>query len=181
MVVGAGLVPLLAQIIEVRHENRLYALSKTMQLLDNILYGYVTSFQLFCNARGIDILVGRIEVGHLSLLFCVLVDIPGFQYEVDLGLEEHGEGKPSAEVPISHGELQPDATGPDVAQLSNAGKISVARATVLKHVMRSMHRMMQSSGTSEGLRGLLDSSLLRSTKKVMENRDVFGANVLAMG
>lgn len=72
MVVGAGLVPLLAQIIEVRHENRLYALSKTMQLLDNILYGYVTSFQLFCNARGIDILVGRIEVGHLSLPFVCL-------------------------------------------------------------------------------------------------------------
>ena len=63
----------------------------------------------------------------------------------------------------------------------STGKISVGRATVLKHIMRSMHRMMQSSGTSEGLRGLLDSSLLQSVKKVMANRVVFGANVLAIG
>jgi hypothetical protein len=41
--------------------------------------------------------------------------------------------------------------------------------------------MMQSSGTSEGLRGLLDSSLLQSVKKVMATRNVFGANVLAIG
>lgn len=44
-----------------------------------------------------------------------------------------------------------------------------------------MHRMMQSSGTSEGLRGLLDSSLVQSVKKVMTSRSIFGANVLAIG
>ena len=44
-----------------------------------------------------------------------------------------------------------------------------------------MHRMMQSSGTSEGLRGLLDSSLLKSVKKIMENRSVFGPTVLPIG
>ena len=33
MVVGAGLIPLLIQIIEVRQPNRLFAISKTMQLL----------------------------------------------------------------------------------------------------------------------------------------------------
>lgn len=62
MVVSAGLIPLLVQVIENRLPSRLYALSKTMQLLDNILYGYTNAFQLFCNARGIDVLVGRIEV-----------------------------------------------------------------------------------------------------------------------
>lgn len=61
MVVSAGLIPLLVQVIENRLPNRLYALSKTMQLLDNILYGYTNAFQLFCNARGIEVLVGRIE------------------------------------------------------------------------------------------------------------------------
>ena len=44
-----------------------------------------------------------------------------------------------------------------------------------------MHRMMQASGTSEGLRGLLDSSLVQSVKKLLANRGVFGANVLAIG
>ncbi|KAI0326605.1 DUF913-domain-containing protein [Cubamyces sp. BRFM 1775] len=43
-----------------------------------------------------------------------------------------------------------------------------------------MHRMMQPSGTSEGLRGLLDSTLLKSVKKVMQNRAIFGPSVLAL-
>ena len=51
---------------------------------------------------------------------------------------------------------------------SSEGKLSVARTAVLKHTLRSIHRMMQSSGTSEGLRGLLDSSLLKSVKKIMQ-------------
>ena len=62
MIVSAGLIPLLVQVIEVRLPNRLYAISKTMQLLDNILYGYTNAFQLFCNARGVEALVERIEV-----------------------------------------------------------------------------------------------------------------------
>ncbi len=62
MVVSAGLVPLLVQVIDIRHPNRLYALSKTMQLLDNVLYGYTNAFQLFVNARGVEVLVSRIEV-----------------------------------------------------------------------------------------------------------------------
>ena len=33
-----------------------------MQLLDNVLYGYTNAFTLFCNARGVEILVDRIEV-----------------------------------------------------------------------------------------------------------------------
>jgi E3 ubiquitin-protein ligase HUWE1 len=73
MVVGAGLVPLLVQVIDIRLPSRLYALSKTMQLLDNVLYGYTNAFQLFCNARGVEVLVGRIEVciyvGFSELLY----------------------------------------------------------------------------------------------------------------
>lgn len=62
MVVGAGLVPLLIQVIENRLPNRLYVLSKAMQLLDNVLYGYTNAFQLFCNVHGIEALVDRIQV-----------------------------------------------------------------------------------------------------------------------
>lgn len=67
MVVSAGLIPLLIQIIEARLPNRLYAISKTMQLLDNVLYGYTNAFQLFCNAHGVEALVGRIEVRGMPL------------------------------------------------------------------------------------------------------------------
>lgn len=44
-----------------------------------------------------------------------------------------------------------------------------------------MHRMMQSSGTSEGLRGLIDTSLIKSIKKIIDNRGLFGPTVLPLG
>lgn len=61
------------------------------------------------------------------------------------------------------------------------GELPVARTAVLKHILRSMHRMMQSSGTAEGLRGLIDMSILKSIKKIMEYRGLFGPSVLPIG
>lgn len=62
-----------------------------------------------------------------------------------------------------------------------SGLLQFSRAGVLKHVLRSMHRMMQSSGTAEGMRGLIDSSLLKSVAKIIEYRGVFGPAVLPIG
>lgn len=62
-----------------------------------------------------------------------------------------------------------------------AGQLPVPRAAVLKHTLRSIHRMMQSTGTSEGLRGLIDSTLPQSIKKIMEYRGLFGPNLLPLG
>ena len=73
MIVGAGLIPVLIQAIENRLPNRLYLVSKTMQLLDNVLYGYTNALTLFCNARGVDILVDRIEVGSSIIPFVSLL------------------------------------------------------------------------------------------------------------
>ena len=62
MVVGAGLIPLLIQIMENKLHNRLPVISKTMQLVDNILYSFTNAFSLFCASRGVNVLVERIEV-----------------------------------------------------------------------------------------------------------------------
>lgn len=65
MVVGAGLIPLLIQIIENKLPNRLPAVSKTMQLIDNLLYGFTNAFHIFCNSHGVEALVARIQVCFL--------------------------------------------------------------------------------------------------------------------
>ena len=62
MIVGAGLIPLLIQAIENKSPLRLPFVSKTMQLIDNVLYSFTNAFSLFCASRGIDVLVERIEV-----------------------------------------------------------------------------------------------------------------------
>ncbi|KAI0063633.1 hypothetical protein BV25DRAFT_1854068 [Artomyces pyxidatus] len=144
MVVGAGLVPLLIQIIENRLPQRLAVVSKTMQLVDNVLYSFANAFQLFCNNRGVEVLVERIA------------------YEVDYSIETLASEERQREVPKSYGQLP------------------VVRAAALKHILRSMHRMMQSSGTAEGLRGLIDSSLLKSIKKIIEHRNLFGPNIMPL-
>ncbi|KAJ7132750.1 hypothetical protein C8R43DRAFT_929975 [Mycena crocata] len=144
MVVGAGLIPLLIQVIENRLAHRLPLVSKTMQLVDNVLYSFTNAFQLFCTSRGVDVLVDRIE------------------YEIDLDIQEYGSEKRSREIYGAHGDLP------------------VTRAAILKHVLRSMHRMMQSSGTAEGLRGLIDMSILKSIKKIIKYRGLFGPTVVPL-
>ena len=62
-----------------------------------------------------------------------------------------------------------------------AGGLPIVRSAVLKHILRSMHRMMQSSGTAEGLRGLIDMSLLKSIRSIIQHRCIFGPNVLPLG
>ena len=44
-----------------------------------------------------------------------------------------------------------------------------------------MHRMMQSAGTAEGLRNLVNMSLLKSMKKIIEYRGLFGPTILPFG
>jgi E3 ubiquitin-protein ligase HUWE1 len=68
MVVGAGLIPLLIQLMENRLPLRLGVVSKTMQLVDNVLYSFANAFSLFCSSRGVDALVERIEVCVSMLL-----------------------------------------------------------------------------------------------------------------
>jgi E3 ubiquitin-protein ligase HUWE1 len=85
------------------------------------------------------------------------------QHEIDTDLAEGGDALRVRDVSVPYGQL------------------SVARAALLKHSLRSVHRMMQSSGTAEGLRGLIDSSLLQSVKKVIEYRSLFGGSILSIG
>ena len=61
-IVGAGLIPLIVQILGVGHPPRLPLVSKTTILLNNVLHGYGNAFQVFCNNGGVDALVNRIVV-----------------------------------------------------------------------------------------------------------------------
>lgn len=59
-VVGAGLVPQLILLVENRQPERMTVVSKAMPLIDNLLYGFPTAFQLFVNAHGVEAMVERI-------------------------------------------------------------------------------------------------------------------------
>jgi E3 ubiquitin-protein ligase HUWE1 len=64
---------------------------------------------------------------------------------------------------------------------NSLGYLPFPRSLLLKHTLRTMHRMMQASGTSEGLRGLIDLALPKSIKKIIEHRGLFGPAIFALG
>lgn len=78
MVVGAGLVPLLIQIIDIKLSRRLGVVSKTMQLVDNVLYSFQNAFQLFCAGHGVEALVNRIAVCPNSSFPCSATTLTAF-------------------------------------------------------------------------------------------------------
>lgn len=55
------------------------------------------------------------------------------------------------------------------------------RTVPLKLMFRSIHRLMQSGGTAEGLRNLIDSELPKSLLRTLHNANKLGAPVLAIG
>ncbi|KAG9103766.1 hypothetical protein FRC06_008224 [Ceratobasidium sp. 370] len=146
-VVGAGLVSQLIMLIENRLPERMPVVSKAMPLVDNLLYGFPTAFQLFVNAHGVDAMVGRIL------------------YEVTTGIEEYGAAAQASNQAVAG---------------SNTSLLPFVRSSLLKHIIRSMHRMMQSSGTAEGLRTLIDSSLVKSVKLIMQNKVLFGPAIYSI-
>jgi E3 ubiquitin-protein ligase HUWE1 len=103
------------------------------------------------------------------------------QHEIDYDLGEGGDMHRDKDVSVPYGTLLLHMTYLLLTQTPPTGQLTVARAALLKHSLRSMHRMMQSSGTAEGLRGLIDSSLIKSVKKVIQDRGLFGGSILSIG
>ena len=66
-IVGAGPVPLLVQIIGITHEQRPSIVSKAVQLIDNVLYGYTVALTMLCNNRDVETLTDRIKVRALVI------------------------------------------------------------------------------------------------------------------
>lgn len=60
--VAAGLLPFLIQIAGITFPHRSSMVNKAVQLLDAILFAYATPFQVFCNARGVEVVIDRIKV-----------------------------------------------------------------------------------------------------------------------
>lgn len=55
------------------------------------------------------------------------------------------------------------------------------RLSLLKAMLKFVLHMMQTSGTADGLRNLIDSSLPLSLKIIMEQPKAFGSSVFALG
>ncbi|GAA5986703.1 hypothetical protein JCM10908_003863 [Rhodotorula pacifica] len=150
--------------------------------------------QMVIGAGIVDVLLDFVKIssrGHLQMIAAnkAVVILDGFPYGYTnactayiaaSGLEAF-IGRVKSEVDSAVEEHREEAEKREATVVENStGLLSFQQGSVLKSILRATHRLMTTSGTTEGLRNLIDTSILASAKKVMENRFIFGPQVFAL-
>lgn len=133
--IGAGLIPVLIEMLDAKGERRGQYIPRAAGLIDSAYFTHPQALQAFMNADGLNALVGRIKA------------------EVHL----------VAEAPL-----------PEDNELFNRDSLIAYNTNPLKAELRSIYRMLQSTGGSEGFRNVVDTDLPKSLKLIMTNSDKFG-------
>ncbi|KAF9173026.1 hypothetical protein BGX20_004283 [Mortierella sp. AD010] len=150
MLISAGIVPVILKLLNNKRASQLKNVTKAVSLLDNLVYGFGTAFTSFCSSNGLNTLVARIKD------------------EVEFSLNLVNEaGSPQMSDDAST--LSSNETSP----------IPFERTALLKAMFKFVLHMMQSPGTQEGLRNLIDTTLPTTLRIIMENFEVLGTAVYA--
>jgi E3 ubiquitin-protein ligase HUWE1 len=158
--------------------------------LDSIVYGFAASFSTFCNAGGLDTLVNRIKVriflpSSPTIYHLVTVHSTNFssssQIEVDYCTELAASRMMDSMEDVQQSNATSSQSDEAAVDELNNNAAPHERTALLKAMFKFVLHMMESSGTADGLRNLIDSSLPHSLKLVVEQPQVFGNSVFALG
>lgn len=153
MLHGAGAIPLLIDLVKetgLSHDALLVA-NRAVTFLDNFTYSFPNASGPFATAGGLQIFVQRV------------------QQLVAAGVA----------VSESYQAMDTDTANP-LLQPNDPGTLSYGESTLLKSLFRCLQRFMNSGQNTEGVRQLIDSSLVESCKLVMKHRQAFGPQNLAL-
>ncbi|KAI8914398.1 hypothetical protein EDD86DRAFT_199252 [Gorgonomyces haynaldii] len=145
MVNAAGITPLLVSAIEFKSVYHMKNVAKCATMIDNNIYGFPSALSAFLNANGIDILVKRIDA---EVKQCLEL-LPQFDKQ---------ELAPS---------LLLDPGVPKVYDLQQ-------RQPLLRACLKLVYHLMQSSGSAEGMRNLIDSILPQTILLIFHHPGLFG-------
>lgn len=162
MLMSAGIIPTLLTILGNKKTTQLKNVTKSVGLLDSIVYGFAASFSTFCNAGGLDTLVNRIKI---EVDYCTELAASRMMDSMEDVQQSNATSSQSDEAAVD--ELNNNAAPHE-------------RTALLKAMFKFVLHMMESSGTADGLRNLIDSSLPHSLKLVVEQPQVFGNSVFAL-
>ncbi|KAF9951518.1 hypothetical protein BGZ72_006995 [Mortierella alpina] len=152
MVISAGLVPVLLQLLSNKHASQLKNVTKGISILDSLIYGFGAAFTSFCTSDGLNLLVARMKE----------------EVECSLKLvEEFGSSAMS------------DTASTSSNKENEISPVPFEKTALLKAMFKFVHHMMQSPGTQEGLRNLIDTTLPATLKAIMENPSALGTAVYA--
>ncbi|KAF8929383.1 hypothetical protein BGZ58_008999, partial [Dissophora ornata] len=158
MVISAGIVPILLQLLSNKHPAQLRNVTKSVTILDSLIYGFGTAFSSFCSSGGLNSLVARIKD----------------EVNYSLSLVKEAEASHMTGVTSTSTSLDKDANKDE-----ETSPIPFERTALLKAMFKFVIHMMQSPGTQEGLRNLIDTTLPATLKDIMENPNALGTSVYA--
>ncbi|KAI9022914.1 hypothetical protein CLU79DRAFT_859109 [Phycomyces nitens] len=160
MLMSAGIIPTLLHVVENQDPSiQIKSVTKVIGLLDTIVTSLATSFTVFCAANGLDVLLTRTKS---EVDYCIKhADTQPMQGVVSTSTSTAGTPAEDTEAPV--GALAP-----------------YHRLSAVKAMLKFLLRMMESSGTADGLRNLIDSSVPTTLLEIIENPKVFGNSVFAL-
>lgn len=135
LLVGAGLLPNLLQMLDTKGPRRNQIIPRTAGLIDSAVFSHQQALQALTSADGVNVIVGRIKAEVQNVL-----DNPA---------------------------------GPGTEMFSRDSEIAWD-TNPLKALLRSIYRLLQSTGGSEGFRNVVDTDLPKSLKLIFTNADQFG-------
>jgi E3 ubiquitin-protein ligase HUWE1 len=145
MIISAGLVNVLTTALATRSLPHLKNIAKCAVMIDTIIYGFPASLNIFMTAGGVDTLVLRI---HEELETCLKI---GGEFD---------------ETHLDSLVLDPGA--------HPKNKELLARMPALRAMLKLVLHLMQSSGSADGMRNLIDSTLPKSLLLVFDNSKLCG-------
>jgi E3 ubiquitin-protein ligase HUWE1 len=74
MLMSAGVIPTLVQIVGNQQYTRLKNIAKVVGLLDTLVNSFPASFSSFCNVGGLDTLLNRIKVSFFFFFFFFFIN-----------------------------------------------------------------------------------------------------------
>ncbi|KAF9143356.1 hypothetical protein BG015_000457, partial [Linnemannia schmuckeri] len=154
MVISAGLVPVLLQLLSNKHSSQLKNVTKSVTILDSLVYGFSTAFTSFCTSGGLNSLVARMKE------------------EVDYSLKLVKDAEASQMTDVS-------STDTGAPKEEETSPIPFERTALSKAMFKFIIHMMQSPGTHEGLRNLIETTLPATLRDIMEHPAALGNPIYA--
>lgn len=197
MITSSGVIPALVGLLSNSRPSQLKNVLKATSILDTVVYGFQDGFQMLVTAGGLDVVIQRIEA---ETRFCVDLAKSSSSSSV---VEQEGnvsEGEPprvdqSEDVVMGDVERPPmdvDGADPTMETIkmdmspalpinSHAADAPHERLSLLRALLKFVLHMMQTSGTADRLRNLIDSTLPNSLLQVLAFSKTFGPGVFSLG
>ncbi|KAL1921444.1 uncharacterized protein VTP21DRAFT_11160 [Calcarisporiella thermophila] len=161
MLISAGIITTLLQLLQNKNSSHAKVITKAVSMLDSIVYGFTNSFSVFINANGLSILIGRVKE---EVEFCT-------QF-----INTEGEPMQDVQLDAPAGAIA-ERTIP--SETSDDSSVPHERISLLKGMLKFILHMMVTTGTADGLRNVIDSSLPQSLKLIIAHPKPFGSSVFA--